>query len=502
MATPKPVRCPICASEDFSFAWKRREFRLFRCDGCGMIREIAGDGAAAAAANPERAISMAALRHLLIEASPLGQTLVIGGLSSSTSVTASALDGWSVDHAPGLAALDTAPFSARRWPTVVLLTSLLTLSGPDVALRRVQQCLESDGQLILALPLIDAGPMKLPGPNWPEWRIENRWYFSRETLHLLLLRSGFDRVWFRRKGSAEPSGSVESAAVSPPGLLPHMWDTLYRFAHQLGLFEPESVPSSTVYVTARAAAEPAEPVVSIVVPAFNESATFAKLMDALLAKELEGLRKEIIVVESGSGDGTRELALQYADRAGVKLLLQPAPRGKGNAVREGIAAATGHILMIQDADLEYDLDDYEAVLRPILQWRSMFVLGSRHRGNWKMRHFSDAPLTSIVFNFGHLFFTAVLNVLLRQEMSDPFTMFKVVRMDALHGLEFVCNRFDFDHELVIKLVRKGYSPLEIPVNYRSRSFAEGKKVSIVRDGLTWVWKDIKLRFGPIGKRPH
>ncbi len=84
-------------------------------------------------------------------------------------------------------------------------------------------------------------------------------------------------------------------------------------------------------------------------------------------------------------------------------------------------------------------------------------------------------------------------------MTDPFTMFKVFRRDALFGLDFVCNRFDFDIELVIKLVRKGYVPVELPVNYASRSFAEGKKVSVTRDGMTWVWTILKLRVLPIGR---
>ena len=185
----------------------------------------------------------------------------------------------------------------------------------------------------------------------------------------------------------------------------------------------------------------------------------------------------------------------------VRIVLQPAPRGKGNAVREGLALATGDIVMIQDADMEYDFDDYDGLLAPLAAWQSMFILGSRHQGGWKMRKFNDAPLTAAIFNFGHWFFKSAINVVLATRMTDPFTMFKVVRRDALFGLDFVCNRFDFDIELVIKLVRKGYIPVELPVNYASRSFAEGKKVSFTRDGMTWLWTILKLRFAPIGRGP-
>ena len=262
------------------------------------------------------------------------------------------------------------------------------------------------------------------------------------------------------------------------------------------------LPSGTAVVSAVAAPARPQCVVSIIVPVFNERATFQAMMDALLAKQLPGMRKEIIVVESNSTDGSRELVQSYEGRPGVRILLQPRPRGKGHAVREGLALATGDIVMIQDADLEYDLDDYDGLLAPIAAWQSMFILGSRHQGGWKMRKFNDAPVTAAVFNLGHSFFKSVMNLALNTSMTDPFTMFKVFRRDALFGIDFVCNRFDFDIELVIKLVRKGYVPVELPVNYVSRSFAEGKKVSFVRDGLTWLWTILKLRFSPIGRGPR
>ncbi len=251
---------------------------------------------------------------------------------------------------------------------------------------------------------------------------------------------------------------------------------------------------SGTLVTAVRGDLPARPKCSIIMAAFNESRSFPILMDALLKKELAGVDREIIIVESNSTDGTRELAKQYENHPEVKLVLQDQPRGKGHAIREGFRHATGDIILIQDADLEYDLDDYDALLAPILAWQALFVLGTRHAGDWKLRKFAGQKSLSAALNFGHVFFTGLINVLFRQHMTDPFTMFKVFRRDCLFGLEFSCNRFDFDHELVIKLVRKGYVPLEIPVNYASRSFREGKKVRLFRDPFTWLWIDLKLRF--------
>ena len=218
---------------------------------------------------------------------------------------------------------------------------------------------------------------------------------------------------------------------------------------------------------------------------------------------------EIVVVESGSTDGTRELVARYANHPRVTVVWEDRPRGKGHAVRAGLERISGDFVMIQDADLEYDLEDYESLLEPLLHGREAFVLGARHGGGaWKMRQFTGQPLLSVVMNAAHVFFTVLTNLLFGARMRDPFTMYKVFRRDCLYGLRFECDRFDFDFELVIKLLRKGYTPHEVPVNYRSRSFTEGKKVSFVSDPLTWLRALAKFRLAKqdpleeIARRPH
>lgn len=280
---------------------------------------------------------------------------------------------------------------------------------------------------------------------------------DREAAHLLLLRSGYNRVWTHRHGGT----LCTSAQRGPAG------------------------------ATGR--------ICSIIVPVFNEKDTFPQLMRALLDKRLDhlGLEREIILVESNSTDGTREQVASFAATPGVKILWQDRPQGKGYAVRAGFQAATGDIVLIQDADLEYDLNDYDALLEPLLRNEAAFVLGSRHSGSVRMRRFTNQRALGNVLNGAHLFFTALLNVLYGQNMKDPFTMFKVFRRDCLYGLTFECNRFDFDHELVIKLLLKGYRPLEIPVNYCSRSFKQGKKIRFFRDPPTWIAADLKYRLRPL-----
>jgi hypothetical protein len=323
---------------------------------------------------------------------------------------------------------------------------LQRLPAPGGLLEKTHAALRPGSPLLLTVPRVD---LRRAEPS------EDIWCFDETTIQLLLLRYGFHQILVRKQAA------------------------------------------SSLLVTAIRAEPLPRPKCSIVVAAFNENRTFPVLMDALLKKEIPGVDREIIVIESNSTDGTRDLAKQYQGHPGIKLVLQDRPRGKGHAIREGFRHATGDIVLIQDADLEYDLDDYASLLAPILSYRALFVLGTRHGGNWKIRHFAQHKVLAAGLNLGHAFFTGLINVLFRQNMTDPFTMFKVFRRDGLFGLEFQCNRFDFDHELVIKLIRKGCRPLEVPVNYRSRSFREGKKVRLFRDPLTWLWVDLKLRFARV-----
>ncbi len=237
---------------------------------------------------------------------------------------------------------------------------------------------------------------------------------------------------------------------------------------------------------------------SVIVPVFNERATLRELLDLLLAKRIAGLEIQFLIVESNSTDGSREIVQEYRGRPGVEIILEDRPRGKGFAVRTGLAAATGDIILIQDADLEYDLADYEVLLAPIIAGRQEFILGSRHgAGGWAIRKFDDQPLHALVLNLAHWSFTLLINASLWIWLKDPFTMYKVFRRECLQGLTFTCNRFDFDWELLIKLVRNGHRPIEIPISYTSRSFKEGKKIRMFRDPLTWMVAWAKSRFGPL-----
>jgi glycosyltransferase involved in cell wall biosynthesis len=245
--------------------------------------------------------------------------------------------------------------------------------------------------------------------------------------------------------------------------------------------------------------------VSILIAVYNEAGTVATLLDRVWQQPLPGAAKEIIIVESNSTDGTREIVAEFLTRhvddssVRIHLINEPRPMGKGHAIRQGFTAATGDILLIQDADLEYETADYPALLKPIIEGRAAFVLGSRHMGpyRWKIRRFARGGLKTAFMNVGGILFHAFFNAVFATRLTDPTSMYKVFRADCLDGLSFESDRFDFDFELLGKLIRAGFSPLEVPVSYQSRGFDEGKKIRIFRDPPGWVFAILKCRFSAL-----
>jgi len=406
--------------------------------------------------------------------------------------------------------LPRANLAADQFDLCVISDVLEHVRSPLNFLREIHRVLKPGGTLFVATPSTDSWSARLLKQKWMEFKTEHLTYFDRQTLQTALFKSGF------RETIVEPGWKILSLdyvqrhfARFPVPMVTPAVDLVARLLPAGTRTRHRRVVASGIMAFARKAALNPQPTVSVVVPAFNEAKTFASMMDALLRKEIPGLRMEIIVVESNSTDGTREIVLGYQKIPNVKVILEERPRGKGHAVRTGLRVATGDYVVIQDADLEYDLEDYDALLEQLIGGRGAFVLGSRHGGRkiLKMRQFTGQTGLSLFVNVGHWFFTTLVNVLFLQRLRDPFTMYKVFRRDCLFGLEFECNRFDFDYELLIKLIRKGYQPIELPVNYRSRSYKEGKKVRLIRDPLSWLgtlaWlRCVKINPMAVAERLH
>jgi dolichol-phosphate mannosyltransferase len=207
---------------------------------------------------------------------------------------------------------------------------------------------------------------------------------------------------------------------------------------------------------------------SVVVPVRNERDTVLAMLTRL--REVDcGMPKEVIVVDGASTDGTRE-ALGALEDPELVLILEDEARGKGRAVRTGMARATGDIVMVQDADLELDPGEIPMLLEPILDGRSLVVFGSRFKGRGK----GSASLVNYV---GNMLMTWVTDVVFLARLTDILTCYKVMRAEVAHSVELRCDGFDFDAEITCRLLRDGYKIIELPVTYEARTVDEGKKLT-------------------------
>lgn len=540
--TPSPASekqlikvCHVCQGPRIYYVFSACGQRVVRCEDCGLVflnpqpsdEELAriytadyflgseSDAGREAASRVKEATAQLYLAEIRrYQGLPRGQMLEIGCGDGDFLVLAER-EGWQVTGVEYAAAasdrarkrlkqgevrcgeLSDAKLAAEQFDLCVISDVVEHVRSPRDFLQEIHRVLKPNGTLFIATPSIDSWSARIMQQKWMEFKAEHLTYFDRQNLQTLLFASDFREIIVQAgwKVLSFEYVKMHFDRFPIPMVTPAL-NLVARIVPQKLQFKHHRIVASGMMVFSRKAARRPAPVLSVIVPAYDEVKTFGVLMEALLRKTMPGLRMEVIVVESNSVDGTREAALKYRDHERVKLILEDQPRGKGHAVRAGLQAATGDFVLIQDADLEYDLEDYDALLEPLLAGRAAFVLGSRHGGRnvWKMRQFTGQHGLSLFVNFGHWFFSTLINLLFFQRLRDPFTMFKVFRRDCLYALEFECNRFDFDFELLVKLIRKGYRPVELPVNYRSRSFKEGKKVRMFRDPLTWLRALARLRF--------
>ncbi len=225
---------------------------------------------------------------------------------------------------------------------------------------------------------------------------------------------------------------------------------------------------------------------SIIIPVYNEAKTLDIILDRILNVDLSELafEKEIIVVDDASVDESWQILMRRcADFA--QLLRHTENQGKGAAIRTGLTAVTGDYVVIQDADLEYDPDEYKNLLQPIIKGKAEVVYGSRFTGERKnmfLHHW-----------IGNRFLTAVTNVLFGTTLSDMETCYKLFSRDSLEGITIRSNRFNFEPEITAKILKKGKRIYEIPISYSGREYSEGKKITWM-DGFSALWAIIKFRF--------
>jgi glycosyltransferase involved in cell wall biosynthesis len=224
---------------------------------------------------------------------------------------------------------------------------------------------------------------------------------------------------------------------------------------------------------------------SVVIPCFNERDTVSELIDRVHASPVE---KEVIVVDDCSTDGTRELLEKRArERGDITLCLRSRNGGKGAAVQEGLKCATGDVVIIQDADLEYDPADYPVLLRPIQSGKAKVVYGSRFIGEHKAMYFWHSV--------GNQSLTLLCNMLFDTTLTDMETCYKVFTIDIARKLRLREPRWGFDPEITARILRMGNRIYEVPISYAGREFNEGKKISW-RDGFVVLLALVRYRFLP------
>ena len=224
---------------------------------------------------------------------------------------------------------------------------------------------------------------------------------------------------------------------------------------------------------------------SVIVPVFNERNTLVEILRRMRAVELpDGIESEIIVVDDGSSDGTRDVLRQLGDST-VRVVMHDMNRGKGAAVRTGFKHATGEFILVQDADLEYDPEDWPKLLAPVLRGRARVVYGSRFTGerrNMLLLHW-----------IGNRVLSLTTNVLYNTTLSDMETCYKLLERSLIEDLQLQSNKFDIEPEITAKVLKRGVRIYEVPISYSGREFDEGKKITW-RDGFSALWTLVKYRF--------
>jgi glycosyltransferase involved in cell wall biosynthesis len=225
-----------------------------------------------------------------------------------------------------------------------------------------------------------------------------------------------------------------------------------------------------------------DPLLSVVMPVYNEAGTVQEMVARVLAVPV---RIELIAVNDASSDGTRDVLETLSRKHGFKLLHQEKNRGKGAAVRRGIAEAGGDVIIVQDADLEYSPEEYPELLDLIVKGKADAVFGSRFLGRHRCFLFTHY--------LANLFLNLVTNVLYNTTLTDMETCFKAIRSDVLKSITLRSDRFGIEPEITAKLFKRGARVYEVPITYEGRDYAEGKKITW-RDGFPALWTLVKYRF--------
>jgi len=229
---------------------------------------------------------------------------------------------------------------------------------------------------------------------------------------------------------------------------------------------------------------------SIIIPVYNEKNTLHKILRKVENVKIPGVEKEIILVDDCSTDGTRDRIRKYENK--YKVLYHKINQGKGAAVRTGLTKAKGDILVVQDADMEYDPEDLKKLIRPILLGKTKVVYGNRF-ANVKFELFGKNKTMHPLHYIGNRSLSIMTAILYFNKVTDMETCYKMFRKEVIKGMKLRARRFDFEPEITSKILKRGYKILEMPIKFNPRNFEEGKKITW-KDGIKHLGYLIRYRF--------
>ncbi len=231
---------------------------------------------------------------------------------------------------------------------------------------------------------------------------------------------------------------------------------------------------------------------SIIIPLFNEEKTIDKILKKVSKIRLsKGIKKEIIVIDDGSNDNSK-VKIQNLKLKGIKKIFHERNLGKGAAIRTGIKQATGEMIIIQDADLEYDPQDYLKLLQPILENNALVVYGTRLT-DYPLKLWGDRKTVLPSHLLANKFLTFLTNLLYGSHLTDMETCYKLFKKEILKNIQLESNRFDFEPEITAKILKLNIPIIEVPISTKPRTYKEGKKINWI-DGIIAIWTLIKYRF--------
>jgi glycosyltransferase involved in cell wall biosynthesis len=223
---------------------------------------------------------------------------------------------------------------------------------------------------------------------------------------------------------------------------------------------------------------------SVVIPCYNEKNTIEELVD--LVRNVEGIDKEMVIVDDASTDGTQEALKEIGNKySDIKMVFKDINKGKGDTLKVGFKHTTGDYVIIQDADLEYDPQDYKKLLRALVEEKVDVIYGSRFSGSYEKM--------STLHYFGNKFLTLITNILFGVMLTDMETCYKLMPGDFVRKLDIKSDRFEFEPEITAKILKVGLKIKEVPISYKGRAVSEGKKITW-KDGFKAIYCLVKFRF--------